>query len=166
MVDDLATVKPKYRYNAAIGYKQYIDLGWWSRAVLRPQMRSSYSTSSSLIMTMSNNEAIVDTRDWYNDGTYHWISCKGWKSSTGSIVNGWAVANTQDNIIYYIRPTLKPTAKYALSIWASDADNTYLEDLPAGSVINSLSGGDMPSYGNMAYAQVSSWTDPQGKTVL
>lgn len=55
-------------------------------------MRSSYSTSSSIIMTMSNNEAIVDTRDWYDDGTYHWISCKGWNSSIGSIVNGWAVS--------------------------------------------------------------------------
>lgn len=59
---------------------------------------------------------------------------------------------------------LKPTAKYALSIWASDADQTYLEDLPAGSVLNPLVSGETSSFGNMVYAQVSSWTDPQGIT--
>ncbi|AHF11315.1 MULTISPECIES: SH3 domain-containing protein [Dehalobacter] len=108
-------------------------------------MRSGPGSSYSVIMTLSQGEALA-----YQSTSGDWDYFKGWKYTTSSIVNGYVPSGSAVSF------TLA-TAKYALSIYSSESDSSYVGyDVPANAYLN-VDTMAFNSYSNLYYLRLTSY---------
>lgn len=88
-------------------------------------MRTGAGTGYATIMTMNTGEAIVFQGSTQQNDGYNWMNATAWKSSTNSIVSGWAAKGNISTGATYINGTTVATSNTALNLYSSESDSTY-----------------------------------------
>lgn len=126
-------------------------------------LRTGAGTGYGLIMTMANGEASAEYayQGAPNDGNY-WVKLKGWKSSTSSIVTGWAadyvISSGQGYMCYVQHATVKNNVD--LNIYNTDAVPQSWDGqavIPAGATMLCTDGGEgdqVVAYSDLEYIGV------------
>lgn len=125
-------------------------------------MRTYYTTSSGIIMTMAYGEALSGNGGLVSNEGYSWGPYSGWKSSTGSIVSGYAAAFNYGTGTYYTSGVSSATATLALQKYDLGLVRTNIE-YPTGTVFReSLSNSSLVTTSDMTFIHVTYVTVPNG----
>jgi|LDZS01.1.fsa_nt_gi hypothetical protein len=117
--------------------------------------RSGPGLSYPILMTVYKGEALADTGQSVPADGYTWFSFLGWKATTSQVIAGWLAFSYIDQ--YFTYPTCV-TSKYALNLYSSESDNSYLgSDVPANA---DLYDGIRPAlwlYSNLYYLKITNY---------